>query len=316
MGRRLSAFLGKFERALWPSSPVILMYHRVARTPEDLWGIAIPPERFAEQIEALKQVREVVPLPKLVEGMTSGRSAGKPLAAVTFDDGYHDALAEALPILERLDCPATVYVVSGLVGTGKSFWWDELVHMLLAAPAGRGELRIEINGKADAWTVPDDPAGRRRIIRKVRRRLRDLDPAEIDRQLDAIAAWAGEPRRLYPDDRLMTPEEVGRLDQGVVTVGAHTVRHPSLPELGFEAQLAEIAQSRAACEAWVGRQVDEFAYPFGHHDEASVRAAREAGFASACATIPSVVRPWTDPFRLPRITTGQMDGEALARRLS
>ena len=47
---------------------------------------------------------------------------------------------------------------------------------------------------------------------------------------------------------------------------------------------------------------------------------REASLAElrawACTTAPSVARGGSDPFRLPRIAPGQMDGEALARALS
>ncbi len=316
MGRRLASIVGPLERMLWDRSPVVLMYHRVAPCADDLWGIAVEPARFTEQIEALKRVRQVASLDQVLAWREHGRTGEKPLAAITFDDGYHDALYAALPILERADCPATVFVASGLVGSGRGFWWDELVRLLMAAPTSNGPLRLRIRGRALAWPFSGSDAGRRRVCRQVRRRLRDLQPAEIELQLDAICAWAKIPRRLDPEDRLMTVEEVGRLSQSLVEIGAHTVRHPSLPSLSPEAQKAEICESRAACQAWTGKPVTHFAYPFGHYDRSSVRAARETGFRSACATSPGVVRPWTDPFRLPRMVPGRMDGEALTRLLS
>jgi peptidoglycan/xylan/chitin deacetylase (PgdA/CDA1 family) len=316
MGRRLASVIGPLERILWDRSPVILMYHRVAPSTDDLWGIAVEPDRFAEQIEALKRVRHVATLDEVLAWMDHGRPGDRPLAAITFDDGYHDALSAARPILEKADCPATVYVATGLVGSDRGFWWDELVRILMTAPATHQPLRLVIGRRPVAWLLPDDRSGRQRVCRQVRRRLRDLEPAEIDRQLDAICAWAGTARRLDPEDRLMTAEEVAELSRSIVQIGAHTVRHPSLPALPFEAQLAEIAESRRACEAWTGKPVPHFAYPFGHYSRASVAAARQAGFRSACATTPGVVRPWTDPYRLPRITPGRMDGEALTRLLS
>jgi len=317
MGRRLAALLGRAERALWNRSPVILMYHRVAPCRDDLWGIAVEPDRFEEQIAALKRVRDVVPLDQLLDRSDRGRRSPRPLAAVTFDDGYHDAYDAALPILERHDCPATVYVATGLVGSDRGFWWDELARTLMASPApGPRPLRLVIRGRPLAWVMPDDRKGRRRVCRQVRRRLRDLEPAEIDRHLDAICAWAGEKRRLHPDDRLMTAEELARLSNTPLAVGAHTVRHPSLPALDCQAQLAEITRSRQACEDWTGRPVEHFAYPFGHYDHSSVQLTRASGFRSAVATTPGVVRPWTDPLRLPRVDPGRMDGEALTRLLS
>ena len=315
-GRRLAGVLGRVERTLWDRSPVVLMYHRVADRPDDLWDIAVPPARFEEQLEALKLVREVVPLDEVLAWQGHGRRSAKPLAAITFDDGYHDALGQALPILERQDCPAIVYVATGPVGGELGFWWDELVRLLLDAPANLEPLRLVIGGRPSTRLLPDDRKGREGVCRQVRRRLRDLMPEEIDGQLDAICAWAGAARRLHPEDRLMSGEEVGRLSKTLVQVGAHTVRHPSLPSLTPDAQLAEMAESRRACEAWTGGPVEHFAYPFGHYDRASLAAARACGFRSAVATSPGVVRPWSDPLRLARITPGRMDGEALTKLLS
>ena len=292
------------------------MYHRVAPRSGDLWNICIEPDRFAEQIEALKRVREVVPLDEVLACRERGRRSARPLAAVTFDDGYRDSVDAALPILERLDCPATVYVVTGLVGTNKAFWWDELVRLIMTAPASSPPLKLQFGHVVKAWPVPDDDAGRRKVCGNVRRWLRHASPDRIDEKLDEAAAWAGASRGAPDADRAMTPEEVGRLSGSLVTIGAHTVNHPSMPELSAEAQLREIAESRRACEAWTGKPVTQFAYPFGDYDRSSMAAARTAGFASACATTPGVVRPWTDPLRIPRIVTGNMDGEALSRLLA
>ena len=43
---------------------------------------------------------------------------------VTFDDGYLDVLQNAVPILERYQIPATIFVVTG--NLGEPFWWDRL----------------------------------------------------------------------------------------------------------------------------------------------------------------------------------------------
>jgi peptidoglycan/xylan/chitin deacetylase (PgdA/CDA1 family) len=309
--------IGPIERLLWNRSPVVLMYHRVAPRTDDLWGIAVEPDRFAEQIQALKRVRDVAPLDQVLDWQSHGRTGGKPLVAVTFDDGYHDAFTAALPILERLDCPATVYVATGHIGSGRAFWWDELVRLVMAAPAGAPPLELQIGRTLKSWPVPDDRPGREHVCRQVRRRLRGLAPADIDVLMDAIADWAGAPRGATDADRAMTAREVGQLAKsGLVTIGAHTINHPSLPSLLAADQFDEIAKSRRACEEWSGRPVDQFAYPFGHYDRAGVKAVRAAGFRSSCATTPGVVRPWTDPLRLPRISVGSMDGEAISRLLA
>ncbi len=49
--------------------------------------------------------------------------AATPFAVLTFDDGYRDTLSRALPVLERLEAPFTVYVPTGAVTRELYAWW-------------------------------------------------------------------------------------------------------------------------------------------------------------------------------------------------
>ena len=40
-------------------SPAILMYHRIAMPAVDPWGLSVSPERFAEQVQALRARRTI-----------------------------------------------------------------------------------------------------------------------------------------------------------------------------------------------------------------------------------------------------------------
>src|SRR5262249_23631288 len=126
--------------------PLILMYHRVARIAHDPWQLAVWPDRFAQQIEALVQLRDVVPLRWLEAELTQGRIP-KRVAAVTFDDGYADLLSEAKPVLDRYACPATMFLVSGTIGSTRAFWWDQLSRTVLEPPFLPPVLEIEIAGR-------------------------------------------------------------------------------------------------------------------------------------------------------------------------
>ena len=77
------------KRQALSASPIILMYHRVADIKVDPWGLAVHPDRFDQQIDALTRFRRVVHLHDLIEAERSRTSGDKALAAVTFDDGYH-----------------------------------------------------------------------------------------------------------------------------------------------------------------------------------------------------------------------------------
>jgi peptidoglycan/xylan/chitin deacetylase (PgdA/CDA1 family) len=85
-----------------PGSGVVLYYHHVAGAHRD---------RFARQMEHLR--RHVQPVRADHRGLLApGARAG----AVTFDDGYLSILENAAPELERLQIPATAFVVSDFLG--------------------------------------------------------------------------------------------------------------------------------------------------------------------------------------------------------
>lgn len=83
----------------------ILTYHSIGHR---RYEMNVTPEAFAAQIAWLAGYYSVIPLESAV--------AGEPGVAITFDDGYRDNLTNAVPVLERHQCPATIFVVSGCLG--------------------------------------------------------------------------------------------------------------------------------------------------------------------------------------------------------
>jgi len=46
---------------------------------------------------------------------------------ITFGDGYADNIINALPLLERYQIPATIFISTLNINTKNEFWWDRLV---------------------------------------------------------------------------------------------------------------------------------------------------------------------------------------------
>ena len=313
------------RRLLERDRPVILCYHRVAAVACDPWTLAVRPDRFAGQIEALVQRRRVVPLSWLARELGQGR-APKRTAAVTFDDGYADVLTDGCPVLERFGCPATLFLTTGAIGRTEPFWWDELAHVVFSADVLPRALDIEIGGRAYGWRLGEagpqearqgpDALDRRALHLALWRLLRPLGGAERGRLLAELAAWAGTERLSPARSRAMDVDEVRRLSRlALIEIGAHTVTHPSMPLLDRAGQQAEVEQSRQACQALADDSIEGFAYPFGDHDGPSVATVRNAGFGYACTTEPGSVGTRSDLLRLPRVTVGDWSGDELMRLL-
>jgi peptidoglycan/xylan/chitin deacetylase (PgdA/CDA1 family) len=306
------------NRWLHSKAPIILMYHRVAGIAIDPWGLAVHPARFEEQIDALTRHRRVVHLHELLKAEERRASRDKPLAAVTFDDGYHDVYLNARGILSRYDCPMTLFVTTSAIGASREFWWDSISRIFLEAELLPPTLTFGDAGKISQFSIPpfNQRRGREKIFYAIWSDLRRMPHQVQMRRVEELGQWAGCDLTVRQSHRAMTKEEVRNISDGLVVVGAHTVTHPTLPAHLYETQYYEIAESRRVCEELVGRPVSTFAYPFGDYDDATVSAVRQAGFALACTVNAGVIRPGTDPIRLPRIYAGDWSGEEFQRRLA
>jgi peptidoglycan/xylan/chitin deacetylase (PgdA/CDA1 family) len=335
LARRLKA-----HRRRGHDHPLVLVYHRVSQAVADPQLLSVTPERFAEHLDFLFRRFRPVRLRDLVAATRDGQPAAGAVA-ITFDDGYADNLMTAKPLLERADVPATVFVASGYVGSGRPFWWDELEALLLrpgrlpsllALPIEGDELRWELGADAvysarraaecALWTVLDsaDPGPRQRIYRELCARLRQVEANERNQVLDRLRSLVELDDGLDEEaPRPLTLDEVRRLvDGGLVEVGAHTVTHPVLARLPVERQRHEVANSKRQLEDAVGRPVPSFAYPYGAREDlndTTVSVVRAAGFDHACANIPGRITRETDWFRLPRVLVRDWRGAELGRRL-
>lgn len=287
------------------------MYHRIGPGADFGGGLAVSPAHFAEQLEALRS--ELAPA-RLADVVAALDGAGLPArsVAVTFDDGYRDNLVDAKPLLERHDVPATVFVVSGYVGSGRRFWWDEL-EAVCARQDLPAELELEIRGRRRRWTVE---RGRERdLFRSLRGAFGPLEESERTHLLDRLGRWSGS--EAPPQNEALSEDELRQLaNGGLVEIGAHTATHPRLPDVGRARQLDEIRASRARLAELLDRDVRLFSYPFGAHDRSTVRSARAAGVSCACTTVPEPVTSASDAYRLPRIHVDDWPADELLRRLS
>lgn len=113
------------------------------------------------------------------------------------------------------------------------------------------------------------------------------------------AAWVAEDEE---EMRAMSWEEVRRLAAAGWEVGSHTCSHPRLPDLSAEEARAELTRSRSICESRLQRACDSLAYPFGSHDEQTMRLAREAGYRRAVTLELRLLAPLhgRGPMSLPR----------------
>lgn len=121
--------LSRFVRSSQAANPGILMYHRVVPdSPESpTWNV--PPEVFREQLSGLLDRGYVAwSLSRLIEASESTSPIPDNVFVVTFDDGYANNFLHALPVLQELDIPATIFVATAYLNSALPFPFDDWPH--------------------------------------------------------------------------------------------------------------------------------------------------------------------------------------------
>jgi peptidoglycan/xylan/chitin deacetylase (PgdA/CDA1 family) len=310
------------------SRPLILMYHRIAYEPVDYWGLAVSPGHFEEQLAVLRRTRRPVPLMEFVHRLVDG-SLPADAVALTFDDGYADNLAAGLPRLAAADVPATVFVATGYIDRREPFWWDELARLILLE-SGPKRFEVVMNGqqaihfelgveppmdrdvaKSVPWTK-----SRRDVLEAIYQPIRLLEEEERRAVILKLRSSFAERAGNASLPRAMTSKEVRTLaSSGIVTIGAHTVTHPTLAELEVDACRYEITESKLACEVLIGAPVTAFAYPYGEFNAGTREVVKSAGFSFACSTLRGPALSTSDIFALPRIYVPDLHGDAFEQRV-
>lgn len=235
----------------------VLNLHSVAPVTTPFWP-AMPPRTFERLLDELARIYELRSLAEL------WRPSRRPVASLSFDDGYVDFAEHAAPILRRKGIPANLNVITDAIERGETPWNVQMYDWL--ASASVRELRaIRLEG----WSAPsidDHPASRGRFGTSMSRHLKHRPWAERE----ALLGELRERFRSAPATRrMMTVDQLRGLTADF-EIGNHSASHESMahqPPGFFE---ADYERSQAWLAAALGRAPSIYAFPNGSYTAAQV----------------------------------------------
>ncbi len=260
---------------------------------------AIASSVFEKQLRHLKRHYRVVRAGDLLAAIAERRRGERYPAAITFDDDLRCHVAVTLPILERVDVPATFFLTGASLERPFSFWWERLQRALDQDVANPATLigMPETDARADAHQLD--------IF------VQQLGPEARARVEAQLAEVAGDD----PPDAGLRAADVRRLVDARMEIGFHTLRHDNLVLLSDDMLASAMKDGRDALEEVVGDRLQVVCYPYGHVDERVANAARAAQFVAGFTTKRGAVTPGNDPLLTTRLGPSADSAGVLAAQL-
>ena len=274
--------------------PLVLGYHRVVEDYTASAGHYIPAmltslRMLERHLDWIGRRFRFISLDELGSRLERGQTFDKPVAAITFDDGYADVYHHAFPLLKRKGIPAGIFVVADLIDTERLQVYDKLYLLLTHAfsrldsmPHALARLLVG----AEVW--PPNVDNKKTIacnpLTAMRTLVTSLSHSEIYRVIDALEDQVSIQESELKELHQVTWEMVFEMHRAGITVGSHTKNHVLLPNERWEKMLDETVISRRLLEGKLGTPIHHFAYPDGQFNAAAVSLIADAGYRFAYTT--------------------------------
>jgi peptidoglycan/xylan/chitin deacetylase (PgdA/CDA1 family) len=287
---------------------VVLAFHRVLTDADlattcSLEGIIVRERTFEKLASFLTRHCHVTDISR--RSPCPEKEGEKPQVSITFDDGWHDNVTTAFPIVTRHNLPIVIFVCPGLMGQRQPFWPERAIHLLKSACLAGVDKRL-LNGLLSSVTnVLPMPAGgpSKAWMESMVEGFKSLVPTvreTVMRQLEDVCSNI-EGLTSTPDTT-MAWTDFETLRSSGVTFGSHTQSHPILTQIPQERVHKELRGSKAVLEERMGSETCRFvAYPNGSVSEPVRLEAFQTGYQYAFTIESGTWNKQTDPLLIPRI---------------
>jgi peptidoglycan/xylan/chitin deacetylase (PgdA/CDA1 family) len=217
---------------------------------------------------------------------------------LTFDDGFANNYAYALPLLHKYKVPATFFVTAASAA-GYDILWNDMLSI-----AGKyGPAALTFKGQTYHKNTNRHYTDTEGISLNVKLRACGFsEKAELMRLLDKLCPFRRNGQ--HQDYWLqMTAEQIRQTAASpYVTIGSHGYYHNDLAGITAAEAAKELAQSKQYLESVTGKAVKSIAFPYGSYNQGVVNAAKACGYTQLLATDYNLPDDGVEPAMRERLT--------------
>lgn len=267
----------------------VLNLHQVSPHENPFWS-PLSPEIFDDLLAFLKENFEVVTFGEIAEARSE-----KPLAVLSFDDGYYNFYEHAAPILKKHGLRANMNIIPSCVETGAPMWNIKLYDFLNSAPRAQID-EIDLPG-FETRLAGDDFASKLRYGLAISRFLKNrprMEREELWRGLEELIQ-----KSEFQSTRMMNREEIREI-AAVHEIGVHSFSHESMEFEADEFFEDDFEKCAIYFQNKLELPLEIYAFPNGSYRAEQIDALRAKGIRHILLVGEDYARKDTDVF--PRFT--------------
>lgn len=273
--QHIAATFGRHTRISKEPQLLTLMYHRILpqndkRTMIEEPGMVVTPETFRQHITILKKYFNIIKLSDWIQLKQDGKELPSNACAITFDDGWADNFEFAFPVLQELNTPATIFLVSDMIGTNEMFWPERLARLVNTISSSYPQYWSHpelawLQKNPENYLFSETPPNSEEISVLISS-AKDYSDQEMHDRLTHIENALQLDANNHPPSLLNWQQVVEMTNTGLVEIGSHTRRHVRLnKQTPAELIKNEIINSKDEIERHTGQTIKTFCFPNGDY---------------------------------------------------
>jgi len=306
----LSKYIGLFAICKWLTRKHvrILGYHGIWLGAGHFGNfLFMSPEKFALRMRQLKEMGvPVISLSDAVIGMNEG-TLPDCATVITIDDGWYGTYKHMLPVLEKHQFPATLYVTTYYSDKQTPIFNVALQYLFTVTDVQSLDAK-KLNVGNEALVNLALSTEKSNFIAFLQGYANQL-ASEQERQqlLELLAVQLGLNYQTIVEDKLFHLASEGQLEEMArqgMDIQLHTHRHRISVD-GLDCLEQELLDNQARLAQVSERPLIHFCYPSGIYDETVWPTLKKLGMVTATTTESGLVNKKAHPYALPRILDGE-----------
>lgn len=270
----------------------VLTYHRVPSTPDLDDSLKVSANVLDLQMKFLRENYLILKPSEIAEIIRNKGEFPPKSCLVTFDDGWKDNYENAYPILKKHDIPALIFLSTGLIGTSRVFWHEQISDLTKRIPSlGNHDFLDKISSRLPEPVIKRileitqaDGSRKGLLIHHFIIFLKQFDVDFNEALADALRT-AFDIKLSTNDHAMLSWDNVSEMANNGIYFGSHTVSHELLDRLPDERVVFELIESKKCIEERLKVPVEFLSYPNGNYTPRTTELAREAGYIGAFTCI-------------------------------